>query len=81
MLIVQLSEAEKQFSIIMEKVREGETILLNEGDLTFARISPEVERTAAEMTQALNEFKGARKVFAGVKLSDLIDARHEDHPY
>ncbi|MEN9894954.1 MAG: hypothetical protein RIR97_806 [Pseudomonadota bacterium] len=81
MLVVQLSDAEKQFSNIMDKVREGETILLNEGDSTFARISPEIKRTAEEITQALNAFKEARKSFAGIKLLDLIDARHEDHRY
>ncbi|HEY1932009.1 MAG TPA: type II toxin-antitoxin system prevent-host-death family antitoxin [Acetobacteraceae bacterium] len=78
---VQASEAKAHLSELLDAVERGETIVITRRGRPIARIVPEVERRRAEVREAIEGIKAMRKQFRGVKLQELLDARHEGHKY
>lgn len=80
---VQAAEAKANLADILDAVERGESVLINRGGKTVARIIPE-HRDAPENTghahhieEAMATIKALRTRMSRLTMDDIISARHE----
>jgi len=74
---IQASEAKTHFLRILDKVEQGETIVITRHGRTIARIVPDSEIDHARVRQAIEGMRSLRKKIGRLSLEEILSARDE----
>jgi prevent-host-death family protein len=77
---IQSSEVKARFSELLDKVEQGETIIVTRHGKPVARIVPET-RGREEVRAAIEGLRKLGKSSGKVTLEELLSWRHEGHKY
>jgi antitoxin (DNA-binding transcriptional repressor) of toxin-antitoxin stability system len=77
MQTIQESEAEANFSQVLEQVRQGETVLIARGEQLVARVTPEVEIDREKVLAAMAGIRELRKRVKPSTIEEILSARDE----
>lgn len=78
---IQASEAKTHLPELLDKVEQGQTIVITRHGRAIARLVPEADSRQAEVDRALDEIKELRKRTRKISLEELLSSRHEGHKY
>ena len=78
---VQASEAKTHLPELLDKVEQGQTVVITRHGRAIARLVPEADSRQAEVDRALEAIKALRKRTKKVSLKELLASRHEGHKY
>jgi len=78
---IQASEAKTHLAELLDKVEQGQTIVITRHGRAIARLSPETDRRQEEIDRAIAAIKALQKRTGKITLKDLLSARHEGHKY
>ncbi|HEX4080281.1 MAG TPA: type II toxin-antitoxin system prevent-host-death family antitoxin [Rhizomicrobium sp.] len=78
---IQASEAKTHLSELLDKVEQGQTIVITRHGRAIARLVPENDRWQEEVNRALAAIKALQKRAGKMTVEDLLSARHEEHKY
>ena len=76
-----IGEAKTHWSRLLQRVEDGEEIVIARAGKPIARLVPDEERRNAEAREAMEEIRALRKRVGKAPLQQLLDARHEGHKY
>jgi prevent-host-death family protein len=78
---VQASEAKTHLPELLDKVEQGETIVITRHGRAIARLVPETDQRQAEIDRAIEGIKALQKTTGKITVEELLSARHEGHKY
>jgi prevent-host-death family protein len=78
---VQASEAKTHLPELLDRVEQGQTIVITRHGRAIARLVPEVDSRQAEVNEALEAIKALRKRTKKISLKEILSSRHEGHKY
>lgn len=78
---IQASEAKTHLPELLDKVEQGQTIVITRHGRAIARLVPEADLRQAEVDEALEAIKALRKRTRKISLKELLASRHEGHKY
>jgi len=78
---IQASDAKARLANLLDDVERGETILITRHGKRIARIVPEPDDRAANISRVMAEIDEFRKTMPRLSLEDILQARHEGHKY
>jgi prevent-host-death family protein len=74
---IQASEAKTHFLRILNRVEQGETVVITRHGRAIARLSPEATVDRARVRKAVEEMKALRKKIGHLSLEEILSARDE----
>jgi prevent-host-death family protein len=77
MQTIQASEAKTHFLRILDKVEQGETVVITRHGRAIARITPESEIDRERVVRAIGEMKTLRQKIGKLSLEEILSARNE----
>jgi prevent-host-death family protein len=77
MQTIQASEAKTHFLRILDKVEQGETVVITRHGRAIARITPEAELDQRSVDEAMASILEIRKRTKPVSLEELLASRDE----
>jgi prevent-host-death family protein len=78
---IQASEAKTHFAQLLDRVEQGETIVITRHGRPIAQLTPAPDRRQAEMLQALADLDVLRRIMPKCSVEELRTAIHEGHKY
>jgi prevent-host-death family protein len=78
---IQASEAKTHLPELLDKVEQGESIVITRHGRAIARLVPEPDSRQAEVDRALEGIKALRKRTKKISVEELLSSRHEGHKY
>jgi prevent-host-death family protein len=75
-----VSDANRHFKEVLDRVKSGETIVVTENGRAVAEVAPASAGLNTRFS-SLERLQEVRRLFKGVTLNDMISARHEGHKY
>jgi prevent-host-death family protein len=78
---IQSSDAKARFSELLDRVEQGETIVITRHGRPIARIVPDDTRRREEIKAAIDGLRELGKSAKKVSLDELLSWRHEGHKY
>lgn len=78
---VQASEAKTHLPELLDKVEQGETIVITRHGRAVARLVPETDRRQEEVDRAIAAIKALQKRTGKITVEELLSARHEGQKY
>jgi prevent-host-death family protein len=85
MLEVRASEAKAHLSDLLDRVEQGESVVITRHGRRIARIVPEAQRRQQEIDEAIENIKRLAKQratrFGTMTIQEILSMRHEGHKY
>jgi len=78
---IQASEAKTHLPELLDKVEQGQTIVITRHGRAIARLVPETDRRQEEIDAALAAIKALQKRTGKITVEEILSARHEGHKY
>ncbi len=78
---IQASEAKTHLPELLDKVEQGQTIVITRHGRAIARLVPETDRRQEEIDSAIAAIKALQKRTGKITVEELLSARHEGHKY
>ncbi len=78
---VQSADAKARFSELLDRVEQGETIVITRHGKPIARIVPDDARRREEIREAILSLRELGKSAKKTSLEELLTWRHEGHKY
>jgi prevent-host-death family protein len=78
---VQASEAKTHLPELLDKVEQGETIVITRHGRAIARLVPETDQRQAEIDAAIESIKTLRKQTKKISVDEILQSIHEGHKY
>ena len=77
MQTIQASEAKTHFLRILDRVEQGETVIVTRHGRPIARISPQVDDDRDKVNRAIEEMRELRKRMGRLSVEEILSARDE----
>jgi prevent-host-death family protein len=77
MKTIQASEAKTHFLRILDRVEQGETVIVSRHGKPVAQISPHAGKDRENLKRAIEEMRELRKRIGRLSLEEILSARDE----
>ncbi|HEY0790267.1 MAG TPA: type II toxin-antitoxin system prevent-host-death family antitoxin [Chthoniobacterales bacterium] len=78
---IQASEAKIHLPQLLDDIERGETIVITRHGRAIARLVPEETVRRHDRCAAVERLKALRATMPQVRLTELLEMRHEGHKY
>lgn len=78
---IQASNAKARLSELLDKVENGETVVITRRGRAIARLVPERSAQQKEIDAAIASIEARRRHAPKIALKDLLSSIHEGHKY